>query len=247
MIENINPYDAEKFKEEFTGSSVHDKLRRMPYTDIVWEDEFKPYHNQTVTGRHFAFRRVMYMASFYYIRFLQEVKPAITYDIGCGANIFAQFFPVHGISGPNRYDDDEMIYGDERGEVNDEYVERCTNRFPSAFSINALHFTNFKNLQHTMEGFIKMIRPGGRGYLALNIARLDDYTGPEEMLELFGIIFTGKSRDYAYSEYERSKIDSYIREAVSNLKGIDILAFEIVPTHDEYIDGNIRLVFEKQR
>ncbi len=244
MVENINPYDADLFKNQFESNDFVQKMYKEPFTDVVWEDTFKQRHKETLTGRHHAYRRVMYMASFYYLEFLQYTRPAKIYDIGCGANLFSLFYPnIVGISGPNIRGDDETPFGDELGTFDSEYVKANASRFESAFSINALHFTNFESLQKVMQDFIALIKPGGRGYLALNIARLDDHSGSQEMLELFNA-YSGEP-DYKYRTVDRKAIYRYIRDAVSQLHSINILSFEIVATADEYIDGNIRLVFEK--
>lgn len=241
---NLNPYNSNQFKKEFNSSKIVKNLKKDLYTKIVYEDVFKKRYNETITGRYQAYQRIVYMASFYYIKYLQEINPKFIYDIGCGANIFKQFIPnIRGIGGPNIRGEDEQIYADEIGYVNDEYIALNKNRFESAFTINALHFTNFRSLQKTIQGFITMIKPGGRGYIALNIARLDDYSGPEEMMELFNI--KSRSNDYNYTAQERIVIDTYIRNIIDKLTNIKPLVFELIETNDEYIDGNIRLVFEK--
>ena len=79
-----------------------------------------------------------------------------------------------------------------------------------------------------------MVRPGGRGFLSLNLMR---------MVELSSVKFLEKSFGT-----NRTSID-YEQYVLSVLEKINI-GYLIVDvdclTLDEYMDGNIRLVFEKE-
>ena len=92
MVENIRPYNAEEFEKSYSDSFIARRLASAPYTKVVWEDTFKQRHTETITSRHHAFQRIMYMATFYYLEMLQDKRPKVVYDLGCGANIFKKYF-----------------------------------------------------------------------------------------------------------------------------------------------------------
>jgi hypothetical protein len=150
-------------------------------------------------------------------------------DIGCGINFFKNILPnVIGIDSCQEAD------------VND-FFDRTfsignTNQHKYAISIDALHFIPITDFYNRVLEFENIIQPGGRGYLAMNCARLVDNTNHNTLLKLFS---TKQPTNKQLANY----IDQEIRKLPLKFLVIDNL---ILDCYDEFIDGNIRLVFEKQ-
>jgi hypothetical protein len=95
------------------------------------------------------------------------------------------------------------------------------------FSINALHFRPLSNLRLIYEEFISMVKPGGRGFLSVNMQR---------MLEREQVSSMQKNQNI---------LDQYVRKQLDNLP-CTYLIFDVnLNPLDEWLDGNIRLVFER--
>lgn len=165
---------------------------------------------------------VVPMCSFYYLEYLLENKPAKIVDIGCGINFFKGILPceVHGIDTKGTYQDQTAFF-------DNVFVKNNTNAFESVFSINAIHFRPLSFVGRVVKNFYSVIKPGGRGYLALNTRRMIDQA-PE------------------FEQCSNKEVENYIREELEKTK-IKFLVFDclvdLVP--DESMDGNVRLVMEK--
>ena len=205
--------------------------------DILrWDKLFIITKNPLVTPREKIGSRIINqtifpMVSFFYLRKLLEKNPTTIYDLGSGWNIFKKYIPnIIGVS-PSHYRDHNS---DICAIVNDAYVKAHQNNFESVFSINALHFRPLGSLEKIIKEFVSMIKDGGRGYLALNLARLVDHTDQD-----FLLLELGKTNP------DLNDYDKYVRKILSNIN-INYLIVDVDFTeYDEHIDGNIRLVFEK--
>ena len=171
------------------------------------------------------------MVPFFYLKPLLEKNPKIIHDLGAGWNIFKKYIPnIVGIS-PSHANDN---YSDIHDIVDSEFVRGHQNYFKSVFSINALHFRPLTDLKAIIQEFASMVAPGGRGFLALNITQMIERTPIESLREVLGTI---NPTDKEYSKYTRKVLS----EINLNYLIIDI----DLTVMDEYMDGNIRLVFEK--
>ena len=229
MISNLNAYHEEKFKKEFCGTQVYQQL--IEDFDEVSLDKFFTHHN-SMTSRYWygcSNRRTRFSAtSFYYLNFLLEKHPSEIYDLGCGWNIFKRYIPNLigvGPEPPNGRD----FFADIHDYVDDDYIQGHQNFFESVFSICALHFHPLSDISKIINEFHSMIQPGGRGYLSLNLQR---------MIERDPVFF-GKST--------KQDIDKYCRQQIAQLHQIKFLVIDIDTTVflDESMDGNVRLVMEK--
>ena len=81
-----------------------------------------------------------------------------------------------------------------------------------------------------------MIKKGGRGYISLNAARMIEKTSESDKEKLFGS--SGKIETKQLSDY----CDSIINTLPLKFLVVDNL---INLCRNEFIDGNLRLVFEK--
>jgi SAM-dependent methyltransferase len=164
------------------------------------------------------------MIPFYYLQPLLEKNPISIYDLGCGANILKKYIPnIIGVDKSNS----QLCYPDIEGRVDAEYIKTHQNYFQSVFSINALHFRPLTELRSVYEEFISMVAPGGRGFLSVNIQRMIE----SEKNLLPGV--------------DNINYDSYVRTQLDNLP-CKYLIFDVnLDIVDEWLDGNIRLVFER--
>jgi hypothetical protein len=113
------------------------------------------------------------IVTFYYLQFLQEKNPKNIYDIGCGWNIWSKYIPnIIGI-------DNISHYAHVLEDYNLDYINKNYKKIESAFSINMSSSMpkhsvvdkdipiTFANLAEYIEQFSSIIKPGGRGYVAL--------------------------------------------------------------------------------
>ena len=228
-MNNLNEYNEEKFKHAFENSTIFQQISN-DFDYIIWDKNrtHRMYH----TARQVMGQKTFYVTPFYYIEKLTEKNPDIILDIGCGWNIFKKYIP--NIIGLDIDFDNINFFADIKGFVNDEYVKLHKNYFESAFSINALHFGSISNLENIIVNFVSMIKPKGRGFLALNFQRLLDNSSPEELIRIFDT-----------SEPTTIDYENYIRLVLSKIE-CEYLVVDIdLTVMDEYLNGNIRIVFEK--
>ena len=228
-MENLNPYDESEFRAEFEKSEtlqkIKSKYRNLQQGDpIIIYDKF-PENYYTITKptpRHQLVQVVVPVASWYYLNYLNYDCEMV--DLGCGFNFFKPFFP--NLIGVGAEDTPETFFGDKHDYVDDEFYKHNKNSYESVFSINSLHFHPLEDLRKICINFADMIKPGGRGYLALNFARLKERT-----------ISLKHLTDEELLNWCKSQFDNF---------PFEILVLDIDFTRpDSGIDGNIRVVFAK--
>jgi len=171
--------------------------------------------------------------SFYYINKLLEKNPDQIYDIGCGWNMFKKYIPnIVGVSPdspetPSGWDADQFDFFDF------DFVANHQEHFESVMSICSLQYVPLTTLRDRVIGFISIVKPGGRGYLALDPCPMLHRETPESLFDLFGT-----------SEPAIEVVDQYIRDQLSDLP-CNVLVFDVdsLDIRDE-LDGTIRIVFE---
>jgi len=228
---NKNPYSekicrevVEKFEE-----SIKKKYGLFTINDFrkiyQWSNELHEHS----TPRYRLISGVIPCASFYYLNKLLETSPSEIADIGCGMNFFKDILPgVTGIDGTGKWADVNDVF-------DDDFVRGHTNSFLCAFSIDALHFIPITDFHKRVMDFSNIITPNGRGYLAMNAARMIETTDKKVIRELF-------STEVPASEQISDYIDQQIKMLPLKFLVIDNLIME---EYDDYVDGNIRLVFER--
>jgi hypothetical protein len=225
-MKNINEYDKEKFFQNFATSDISLKVKK-DFDKLSWDKNFKYEINtprQLVGDKNLE--TVFSMAPFYYINRLLETNPSRIYDLGCGWNIFKKYIPnIIGVGAENPTS--KFYHADVHDLVDDDYINNHQNYFESFFSINALHFHPIDDLKKVVLNFISMSRKHGRGFLALNFQRMFERAKNKKFLD--------KNFDF----------DFYIRNELYCIN-VDYLIFDVdLSVKDDPMDGNIRLVFEK--
>jgi len=126
----------------------------------------------------------------------------------------------------------DHFYGDVEGIVDEQYVLAHQNYFESVFSICALHFCPLTKFKNIVLDFVSMIKPGGRGFLSLNLQRMI-----EQEPDLSQLFSTANPTTLQYDEYLRNELSTLDLKFL--ILDIDL---ELI---NEGMDGNIRLVIEK--
>jgi SAM-dependent methyltransferase len=226
MRQNLNPYNPVQFKKQFESTEIYHSVAE-DFDNIWWDQKIKFFDSLTPRHAVSSQTRGFSMIPFYYLQPLLEKNPTSIYDLGCGANMFKKYIP--NIIGVGR-SGDQVCYPDIEDQVDIEYVNAHQNYFESVFSINALHFRPLSELQLICKEFISMVAPGGRGFLSLNLQRMVE----KETKVIHELVVNNKA------DYEH-----YVRTQMDNLP-CKYLIFDVnLDPRNEWLDGNIRLVFEK--
>ena len=242
-MHNINPYDEQQCRAycqqlEFLNQIKTDFKHlnwSKNFIDLKSKEKLGINHQPTPREKFGTAHQTQFsMVSFYYLEKLLETNPTYIYDLGCGWNIFKRYIPnIIGVSPTHNIDNNADIHD----LVDDGYIKGHQNYFESVFSICALHFISLSELEEIVKGFASMVKPNGqgRGFLSLNMKRMIERT-PCEFLE--------KHIDAAPTRHD------YEKYVLSVLENIDvnyiILDVDFSKTLDDYMDGNIRLVIDKE-
>jgi len=218
--------------EEFVYNTKLDHAIHTKYGNYValnfdrvyqWSD-YRPG-----TPRLRAVTGIIPCASFYYLKFLLDICPLQIVDIGCGMNFFKNVIPgIHGIDGVGNFADETDFFDSNFAKSRQEF-------YPAAISIDALHFVSIENFHTRVIEFSNIIATGGRGYISMNASRLLNHTSDDQKQQLFGTI-----------KPQWIQIEEYIDQEIKKLP-LDLLVVDnFIHNHpDEFVDGNIRLVFKK--
>lgn len=234
MLVNLNPYDETQFREWFVETNIYKKIN-SDSDKISWKKYIQDvfFDGPRMTPRQRMATRISTVVSFYYLNYLLEAKPEVIYDIGCGLNWFKKYIPnVIGIG--NEPIDNQLYFGDIHGQFDEKFVEDNIEKFESVFSIDAIHFVSLTKMQDQIKGIIDILKPGGRAYVALNVARLIDSTSADDIKTIFP---TGMNNQL---------VEDYIRKNIDLGENLPLcIDIDCITCPDEWMDGNIRLVFEK--
>jgi len=245
--ENINDYNLEKFKADFSQTDICKKI--IEENDIlVWHKSYTHWLNtpsKDITIRKKARSKIVSMSSFYYLQYLLEKDPKMIIDLGCGDNFFKLYIPqVYGIDGmpPNN----KWFEVHAHQLINDYWMESKKDTYESLMTINAVHFRPIEALRDAIILTINMVKAGGRGYMAFNVARLLEKSSIERFTWLNDKNRTNKSSDHMPGYYERVlEVEDYIRKQLYDLPA-NILVFDLDLTYvEDAMDGNLRIVFER--
>jgi len=230
----INGYDVEKFKQYLSTSTHYKKIQQLIDQNyrISYDRTYdgKAFWQGIMTPRELYFYPRFTVCSLYYIDYLAEIDPDKIVDIGCGMNIWKEFYPnLIGI-------DLEHPAADILEKFDDEFVERHIEEYQCAMTMGAIIFVSFASIEHQMLQFIRTIKPGGRGFMSFNVAHMiTHYTSKADFVSILG-------KEYPTTE----EISNYCDEVVQRLP-IKLLVVDnlITERYNEYMDGNLRIVFEK--
>jgi len=213
-------YDSDQFRKLISQT----KLKNISFDgEQIWDPTVELsdlINSYNISHRGLLQYKIIDMAPFWYINFLLEKNPLQIIDLGCGNNLFKKYIPIiHGI------DPLSNVGSDQKDIFDTSFSENHSNQFESVMSINALHFISFKNYGQQLKEFSNIIKPNGRGFITFNVARMKEYTDLIDM--------PTNVSEYIWSETEK------------NLDNILVYDDYVTDIEDEYLNGNIRIVFDK--
>ena len=237
-MNNLNEYSEEQCKNICEQLPFYSQMSK-DYDILSYKKTFYQENDASTPRQEYGSRTIVRPASsfsmvpFFYLEPLLSNNPKEIYDLGCGWNIFKKY--IHNITGVDR-----SQFADINSFVDDEFVKQHQNYFESVFSINALHFRPLAHLEDIINEFISMIKPSGRGFLALNLARMYEKTNYN---------FTEKIASRFDKKFKKNKVyEEYIKSILDNITTVNFLIvdIDINKSLSDAMDGNIRLVIEKK-
>ena len=239
MIDNhINGFDKKQWQ---------DSIRTKPYWPVLkqmQEQGYKLDHNalyrgdsfKTLTPRERYFYPTFHTNSLYYIDAVQAQKPQQVFDIGCGMNVWKKFYDnIIGVDPQDPRADIRLDFD----RFKQAYIESAYGLVDSCISIGTMNmFVSIKHLLQNLCEFIKCTKIGYRGYVTINLCGMMSRGTPKEHKEeLFGV-----------SNPDAEQVSKYCNAIVEELPGISIIIYDnfITDKFNEYMDGNLRLVFERE-
>ena len=90
-----------------------------------------------------------------------------------------------------------------------------------------MHFIPLSDIKNRVLDFSSMIKPGGRGWLSMNAARMID-----------------RDRE-SFGNKGKTFITNFIKQQINNVPNIQTLEIDL-SIMDEMIDGNIQITFSKE-
>lgn len=223
-------FNVHEFKEEFATSELYATITSV-YPPAEYDYCWDTMHNHTPRYNFLnPARKVVFMKSFFYLRYLLLKNPTDIYDIGCGDHgFFKSVMPnIIGIS-PDEHDLPDII-----DFYDSNYAKTHLECFDSVYSINALHFIPITNFKKLVIDFMSMVKPAGSGYLAVNTARLIDNELNDTLVNTFGT-----------TSPKHTDTVNYINKVIDSI-GTELFVMRSVDMNvDEYISGNVHLVFDK--
>lgn len=228
-MRNLNEYNQEEFESEFAGSEITEKIKQ-DFDFLVWEKHL-PTH-VFATERQFIGTRICTMTSFYYIEKLLEKNPKEIYDFGCGWNLFKKYIPsVVGVS-PENPEDVHTYFGDQYDFFDEDFAKNHQQQYESAMAICSLNYRPLTEIKNIIDLFISVIKPGGRGYVALDVTPMVVREDPFNLDNIFGT-----------TSPTVHEIEDYVRDQLGGLK-CKHLIFDFDGEIENPYDGNLRIVFE---
>jgi hypothetical protein len=243
--EDINPYNSETFKSFFKTTSTyehiyknHDVISFSEDLDIIFNLRTELLKTDLITSRRELTFSIFDAVPFYHIQYLLDLNPTNIYDIGCGCNVFKKYIPnIIGIDVPQMKSNIIKNTADIYDPMDDSFFEKNFEKFESAFSICALHFYPFSKIRERVIQFSSLISKGGRGFIGLNAVR---------MLEAQFNLTHDASNFKSISTEKLEQIELFIRKKLYNLPfEIEVFECTISTQFNNYLNGNIRIVFTK--
>jgi hypothetical protein len=227
----VNFYHEDTFREKF-DLCWKEKMQKAfgGWVEYDFSSAFNVKHDNN-TPRQNCLSSKFFVCCLYYLEFLLEKNPKIIVDIGCGENLFKKLIPnIHGIN-PTV----DLGLADEKDFFDAEFSMGHLNQYESVFSINALHFISLVDFEKRILEFYNIVKLGGRGFISLNISRMLELTDEKDLYQLFG-------NNVPTSQELTHFVENILSKLSINFLVKDILINDSI---NEYINGNIRLVFEK--
>jgi len=242
----VNGYNEDQYKLDFVNHICMQAIKKdqlfhqvkLRFDSFFHTPELYSVHSDNTldTIRLAALKFSCFsIAPLYYLDFLLEKNPNKIIDVGCGANLFKRIIPrIHGI--------DPALnnpYADEVGSFDSEFSQNHKDEYESVFAINSMQFISLIDFEKRILEFINIVKPGGRGFITFNIARMLECTSFEQRQKLFNIQTIDPQ---IITDYVNSKINRIKQNTTTKFLVVDLFIDKEI---DECMNGNVRLVFEK--
>jgi hypothetical protein len=235
-------FNPQKFKEEIELVGHDNTIKELFGNDVLIT--YGEMHRD-LTPRERVLIKKFSAVPLWYLKFLIDAKATHITDIGCGKNFFKPL--LKNLYNINVTGVDPVINDtvDEVGFFDSNFSKAHRHAYRHAFSINALHFVSLKDFAKTVKEFYDIIEPGGVGFLAMNSMRMIERTSNRWLAEQFQID-NWVNKPLNDLKPDPAAIENYIRDQLNTLD-INFVVTDLLVTTclDEYLDGNIRLVFTK--
>jgi SAM-dependent methyltransferase len=244
---NINQYDRENFSYLFKKTELYKKLQdeydivnfSIAENALCNLQRHRHLSNWTTPRKRLDFR-IFDAVPFYYLNYLIENNPNKIYDIGCGYGEFKKYIPnIVNIEHTSAKDNFRFLKNDIidlYDDLDENFYIKNSGLFESAFAINSLHFNSLIDIRKIVIKFSSLISKNGRGFIALNIARMI-----ESELDKYG---DQRLYERGISKSDMNTIEDFVRSELFDLP-FELNVFEFVPFYDCYLNGNVRIVFTK--
>lgn len=181
---NYRQYNKEKFVSEFTQGDIYKQLTndyQHVHESFELPDPWSPLPRRVEAAEN---QSTFYYSTFYYLQMLLEKNPKTILDVGSAGNYFKKYIPqIIGLEPDPRFAEVTDIVGS----YDSDFVNANLQKYDCAMTIGAIHAVSLTQLQETLYEFGKVIKPGGRGYFAVNLRRSMQYTELHEYAELFDL------------------------------------------------------------
>lgn len=198
-------FDKDQFEREFSKSSIYQQLANdypILYTEVTDINKLINDSSYKVPRAALAEQGIFVCNSFYYIGMLLETNPKVILDVGCGDNVFKKYIPqIVGL-------DPMCEEADICEKFNDEFVATHQGEYDCAMAVQSIHNVSLLGFVDRINQFGKLIKPGGRGFISINLGRLISRTEPHEFAQIFDLSRPLTIFDYyCYLKKELEKID----------------------------------------
>lgn len=254
----VNPYKVNQFKSNVRTREIAQQIYKafgpvtldfLPWfsADAACRPNYRPYSyiSEFVTNLDIRenylispLNRLFNISIFYYIEFLKELNPERIVDIGCSTNILKKVCSnIYGISDNTEHANLNANHpgADKIEPFNHAFIKKYENQFQCAMAINSLHFIPISEFEQRVLDFVNVIKPGGRGFITFSILRSIECSSSDELIKLFQT-----------NSPTQQQIASYVDQKIRNMPFNFLVIENLVEcVKDDPINGNIRLVFQK--
>jgi hypothetical protein len=240
-IQNTNSYDSNKWRDQFPVV-FEDLVKRYDHAIYTYQEMnvLKAVLHHTVYDAPYEVLdkyNIINALPYYYIQWILENKPNVILDVGCGTSPFKNLISnIVGIDNhlcPPPYDKDSIqCHFDEDFAVS--HQKMCD----ALISVNAIHFSPIWTIRSKMLDLAKLLRPGGRAFVAFNAETWLMSTPRPELQQRFGNYpDTQCLLEYMYEQTMNAGLNFLVSDwPVTQVS-------EHSPIRDD-VNGNVRLVFE---
>jgi hypothetical protein len=183
----------------------------------------------------FIASKILVLDSFRILEYMNKHGAQPIYDIGCGMNLFSNFYDVVGmdvVSPGNSMSSSHYKYIEPFGE---DFIKKYENTFPCAIAINSLHFIPVHDIVDRIHDFAKVLKEEGLGYITFNLEMLFSHTNPKFLFE--------------NELYIPATAKKYINKQINKLD-LNVIDYEnkigtMLFSNYDSTDGTLRILFAK--